>query len=129
MSEIKGNVYQLAGFSLRAHGRNKALSDVFAVFCGVNEDASNPPSSTWESFFTEGIPTTYYLSASDVARCAVFFNEGVLPHVDNDCARGKEIAIDLGPEKLREVLSLMSKLSAPEKMEKHERVYIPANKL
>lgn len=53
MSEIKGNTYKLAGFDIYQKG---TLVNIFAKFCGVNEDPANLPQTRIGKLFANSEP-------------------------------------------------------------------------
>ncbi len=53
MSDIKGKTYKLAGFDIYQKG---TLVDIFAKFCGINEDPANLPKTRASKLFANSQP-------------------------------------------------------------------------
>lgn len=73
MTSIKGQKYQLAGFDMTQHG---SLVQVFAKFCGADQDPANLPETRTVKMFANSpaqeLPVIYpSLSAQDIVEALV----------------------------------------------------------
>ena len=113
MTSIKGQKYQLAGFDMTQHG---SLVQVFAKFCGADQDPANLPETRTVKMFANSpaqeLPVIYpSLSAQDIVE-ALVGPDDTTPKPTRDIRLpddAHDLLADLGADQFARVLVEMGK--------------------
>lgn len=128
MTEFSGKTLKLAGFDIHQKG---TLVDVFARFCGLDQDPANLPQTRVMKLFADSVPAEMpciypVISAEEIA--AVLVGPRDLAQA-NDSVRlpggPGDVLADLGAEKLALLLPEMAKAKR-EYLENGIRTFVPA---
>jgi hypothetical protein len=129
MSDIKGKVYKFAGCEARIVQKSDSLF-LKAVFCGVADDPENLPRvSLFDALNGKERPVRTTLRADDIMKAIVSHDAYAATQATPEATwHIRDVALDLGPAKLRKAMMLCSRVSAQD-LKDCEMTFIPAAKL